>query len=114
MKETVLYAISRLLPEAARKVNVKLPDRGIVTVTKQGERDIVHLLFAYTTVRGRKTEIIEDAVPLYNVPVSVAAEKKPAKVYLAPQDDEIEFAYENGRVNFTVPEVVLHQMAVIE
>jgi hypothetical protein len=114
MKELVLHAVSRLLPEVERKVTAKLPDRGIVTVTKQGERDIVHLLFAHTTVRGKKTEIIEDAVPLYNVAVSVSAAKKPQKVYLAPQGTEIEFAYENGRVNFTVPEVVLHQMAVIE
>ncbi len=114
MKELVLHAVSRLLKESERKVCVKLPDRGIVTVTKQDERDIVHLLFAHTTVRGKKTEIIEDAVPLYNVPVSAAFEKKPEKVYLAPQGTEIEFAYEEGRVKFTVPEVVLHQMAVIE
>ena len=65
-------------------------------------------------MRGKNVEIIEDAVPLYNVPVTVAAEKKPEKVYLAPQGEEIAFEYENGRVKFTVPEVVLHQMAVIE
>jgi len=65
-------------------------------------------------VRGKKTEIIEDAVPLINVPVSAAYEKKPQRVYLAPQGTELDFTYENGRVKFTVPEVVLHQMAVIE
>ena len=114
MKELVLHVLKRLLPDAERKVTVKLPDRGVVTVTKQENRDVVHLLFAHTSVRGKGIEVIEDAVPLYNVPVSVAAEKKPEKVYLAPQGGEIAFEYENGRVTFTVPEVVLHQMAVIE
>ncbi len=114
MRELVLYAVSRLLPVCERKVTAALPDRGIVTVTKQDARDIVHLLFAHTTVRGRKTEIIEDAVPLYDVAVTVQAAKQPEKVYLAPTGEELPFEYEDGRVKFTVPKVTLHQMAVIE
>ena len=114
MKELVLYALNRLLPETERKVLVKLPDRGVVTAAKQGERDIVHLLFAHTTVRGKNVEIIEDAVPLHNVGVSLLTGKKPAKVSLVPTGEEIAFTYENGRVNFTVPQVVLHQMVCVE
>ncbi len=115
LKELVMYAVDRLLPASERKVNVqKLPDRGVVTVTKQGEREIVHLLFAHTTVRGKNTEIIEDAVELNNVKVSLAYDKVPSKVYLAPGNEEIPFVYENGRVEITVPSVVLHQMVVVE
>ena len=114
MKELVLCALNRLLPEAERKVTAGLPDRGIVTAAKQGEREIVHLLFAYTTVRGKKTEIIEDAVPLYNVPVTLQADAAPKKVSLVPSCEEIPFEYADGRVRFTVPEVTLHQMVCVE
>ena len=115
LKELVLYAVSRLLPACERKVNVqKMPDRGVVTVTRQKDREIVHLLFAHTTVRGKKVEIIEDAVELANVKVSLAADKAPEKVYLAPSGEEIPFAYADGRVEITVPSVILHQMVVVE
>ena len=114
MKELVLCALNRLLPEAERKVTTGLPDRGIVTAAKQGEREIVHLLFAYTTVRGKKTEIIEDAVPLYNVPVTLQVDAEPKKVSLVPSCEEIPFEYADGRVRFIVPEVTLHQMVCVE
>ena len=114
VKEMVLYAIDRLLPANERRVNVKLPDRGVVTATSQGSRDVVHLLFAHTTVRGKGIEVIEDAVPLYNVPVSLRRDTKPEKVYLAPQNKEIPFEYADGRVSFTVDSFTLHQMIAVE
>ena len=93
-----------------------MPDRGVVTLTEQASerRRILHLLFAHTTVRGRNTEVIESAVPLCNVRCSVKAENAPKRVVLVPEGKEIDFVFENGRVNFTVPEVTLHQMVSIE
>ena len=45
---------------------------------------------------------------------SLAADKAPEKVYLAPSGEEIPFSYENGRVEISVPSVLLHQMVVVE
>ncbi len=112
-KETVLHAIDLLLGDE-RKVRAALPDRGVVTVAKQAGREIVHLLFAHTTVRGKNVEVIEDAVPVRDVEVSLKADKAPSSVTLVPQNEPIPFAYENGRVRFTVPEVLLHQMVCVE
>lgn len=96
-------------------VNVKMPDRAIVTLTRQNElnRKILHLLFAHTTVRGRNTEVIEDTVPLYNVECSVACEKAPKSVTLEPQGKNIPFEFDGGAVSFAVPEVNIHQMVCI-
>ena len=112
-KETVLYALDQLLG-GERTVRAGLPDRGIVTVTRQEQRHVVHLLFAHTTVRGSGIEVIEDAVPLYRVPVSVKLPQAPKKVYLAPTGEELAFHWKDGRAEFTVPEVLLHQMVVCE
>ena len=97
-------------------VDVKIPDRAVVTYTRQEEekRNILHLLFAHTTVRGENTEVIEDTIPLYNVDCSVKKEAKPSRVILEPQGKELPFEYNNGNIKFTVPEVDIHQMIVIE
>ena len=114
-KEIFAYLAERLLGDGAA-VKVEMPDRGIVTLTEQASerRRILHLLFAHTTVRGRNTEVIESSVPLCNVKCSVKAENAPKRVVLVPEGKEIDFVFENGRVNFTVPEVTLHQMVSIE
>ena len=53
-------------------------------------------------------------VPLYDVKASVRSEKQPSRVLLAPQNEPIPFTYANGRVDFTVPKVLIHQMVSIE
>lgn len=113
VKELALHAIDLLLSDA-RTIKTNLPDRGVTTVTRQGDRTIVHLLFAHTSLRGKNIEVIEDAVPVCNVNVSVRLEKAPAKVYLAPEGDEIPFTWDGERAHFTVPQVTLHQMIAAE
>ncbi len=113
LKELCVYAIDKLLGDESTIAVENFPDKGIVTFTKQGDRKIVHLLFAHTTVRGKNTEVIEDVVPLYDVKVSVKS-SEPKKVTLVPENKEISFEYNNGVVEFTVPRVYIHRMISIE
>ena len=113
-KELFNHFAEALLGKEAT-VLTNLPDKGVVTLTKQEKENrlVLHLLFAHTTLRGEKTEVIEDTVPLYNVLCSVKCDNKPSKITLEPEGKEIPFEYENGRVSFTVPKVDIHQMLVI-
>ena len=97
-------------------VDAKIPDKAVVTYTRQEKekRNVLHLLFAHTTVRGESTEVIEDTVPLYSVACTVKKASKPSKVILQPQGKELEFDFADGEVKFTVPEVNIHQMTIIE
>lgn len=97
-------------------VYADVPDRAVVTLTKQEKknRSILHLLYAHTTVRGENTEVIEDTVPLYNVKCSVKCSSKPSKITLALSEEELDFEYNNGRAEFTVPKVDIHSMVVID
>ncbi len=113
IKELLCFAIDTLLADDMTLRVKNLPDRGVVTLTKQNDRKIVHLLFAHTTKRGRNTEVIEDIVPIYNIDVTVKC-NKPEKVMLVPQCKEIAFEYCGDRVKFTVDEVYIHQMISIE
>ncbi len=93
-----------------------IPDKAVVTLTRQENesRSILHLLFAHTTVRGRSTEVIEDTVPLFNVKCSVKCASKPSEITLVPSGQKLDFEFSNGRAEFTVPEVNIHQMVEIK
>ncbi len=114
LKELCSYAIDTLLGDNSTIKVENLPDRGIVTLTRNDGRKIVHLLFAHTTVRGKNTEVIEDVVPVFDIKVSVRCEKEPKSVSLVPENKKIPFEYKNGNINFTVPKVYIHQMICIE
>lgn len=112
IKELVAYVIKRLMGDSFT-IESTVPDRGVTTLLQQGDRKIVHLLYAHTTKRGADTEVIEDIVPLYNINVKVKCDK-PEKVILVPQNEEIDFTFADGKVSFTVPKVEIHQMISIE
>ena len=91
-----------------------IPDKAVMTLTKQEGISIIHLLFAHTTVRGKNTEVIEDTVPLYNVECTLKADKKPSRVYMAPENRDIPFTFDEKGIHFTVDRVDIHSMTVIE
>ena len=113
-KELFTHIINKLMGDETT-VYAEMPDRAVVTYTRQDaeKRNILHLLFAHTTVRGKNTEVIEDTVPLYNVNCSVKCGEKPSGIALVPSGERIEFEYINGRAEFTVPKVDIHQMVEI-
>lgn len=112
-KQIVMCALDRLLG-TEKTVVTDLPAQGVVTMMKQKDRYICHLLYASPVKRGNGVEVIEDIIPLYNVQLSVRTDKKPNRVYLAPQNEDVEFTYENGRADMTVNKLECHQMVVFE
>ncbi len=118
LKELVLNLIGRLLPDP--KITTNLPDRAVVTFTKQENRHIAHLLFAHTTVRGNGIEVIEDIVPLYNINLSAVIPEMPKDVYMVEcingetTKTPLAFTYESGKVNVNIDKIDLHAMVIFE
>jgi len=117
-KQIVSSAIDRLLGDQ-KTINVELPAQGIVTLMEQSSenRAVLHLLYAPRIVKGiSKTEVIEDCVPLYNVPVILnMSDKTPKRIYIAPEGEDIDYKIDaKEKVHFTVPVVKLHAMVVID
>lgn len=116
LKETVLYALSRLLPLPVLECG--LPARGIATLQyqKAENRYVNHLLYAAPVLKGR-VEVIEDIVPLHDVAVCLrlpsAAPVK--RVYLAPSMADLPYdVSKDGEIRYTVPVLENHQMVVLE
>ena len=101
-----------LLPEPLLRVSA--PTSTEATVTRQGRRTIVHLLQYCPERRTPNLDIVEDIVPLFEVPLSLKLARKPARVYLAPSGLPVAFKHVAGRVELSVPEVRGHQMVVFE
>ncbi|MBO4422739.1 MAG: beta-galactosidase [Clostridia bacterium] len=113
LKELAGLMIDKLLGDERTLTVSGLPDRGIATLMRQGDRLVNHLLFAHTTVRGKNTEVIEDIVPVRDINVTVRSDKRPSSVTLQPQDEPVPFEYKDGRIKYTVPLLYIHQMVVI-
>ena len=109
-KEIVCAMIDKLIDKT---VQTNLPCQGVMTLTKQSDRKIVHLLYATAAKRG-DIEVIEDILPVYDTDVKVKSDIEPKRVYLAPQNEDIEFSFKDGFVEFTVNKFECHQMVVIE
>ena len=113
LKQMVIFALDRLL-DSAKTLKTNLPAQGIVTLMKQSDRLICHLLYASPVKRGNGIEVIEDIVPIYNVELAIKADRKINKVYLAPQKEDIDFTYDNGYISVKLDKIECHQMVVFE
>jgi len=92
------------------------PSTLVITINEQSaeNRRVVHLLHYIPERRSATIDIIEDVIPLYNVKVSVRADKGVKSVTLAPQGTPLAFEERGGRVDFAVPQVNGHQMAALK
>ena len=114
LKETVLYAINRLL--SFKTLRTTLPVQGVTTLQKQPseQRYVNHLLYTSPVKRGKGIEIIEDILPVYDVSVELRIKEQVKQAYLAPQMTLLPFTQTNGVVQFTLPKLETHQMIVLD
>ncbi len=120
---TAHHEMARKLIELAmqkpRTIEASLPQAARITLRRQSRenRDVLHLLYATPapvgTFRGKEILPIQDLVPLHDISVSIRVRGGVESVTLVPQAVELEFMAEDGRVSFTVPRVLGHEMVEI-
>jgi hypothetical protein len=113
LKRMVTYALDYLLEEK-KTIKTTLPAQGIVTLTRQSNRYIIHMLYAVPVKRGINIEVIEDIQPIYQVEAQINVKEKIKRVYLAPQNLDIEFAQEKDVVTIIIPQISIHQMIIFD
>ncbi|MDR0494814.1 MAG: beta-galactosidase trimerization domain-containing protein [Treponema sp.] len=95
-------------------VKCDLPTTAELTLRKQDDKTILHILNYIIQRKCRTLDIIEEKWPLLNREIAVRTEAPPRKVYTAPQLEELAFRCEKGYTIFTIPEINGHQMVVLE
>lgn len=112
MRLLVRNVLDLLLPRPLLKVDA--PTSTEATVTIQPGRIIVHLLHYCPERRAADLDLVEDTVPIRDVPLSLKLDGPPSRVYVALGQDSLPFTYVDGYARVVVPEVRGHAMVVFE
>jgi hypothetical protein len=111
-RQIVDACLRRLIPE--RAIWSGLPSGGQVTLFRKGTDLVAHLLYYVPERRTPDTDIIEDTVPMHDVPLWVRTGALPKHAYLAPEGKRLNWQYRAGVATVMVPELRGHQMVVLE
>lgn len=104
--------IEQLIPEPL--VSDNGPSGLETTVVKTDQATVVHLLSFYPERRAEGLDIVEDAVPVVDMLMKVKVSHAPSRVYLAPEEKDVTFSYEEGYVKANITFTSGHSMLVIE
>lgn len=106
--------LEKLFPEPLLKTE-NLPSFARAFVTKQPDRQIVHILSYVPELRGKKTQMIEDPIPIFNAKIALRNDWEDIPhIYLLPGNCELPPENCNGYTRVTIPVVNGYAMAVFE
>nr|AIC77300.1 alpha-L-fucosidase [uncultured bacterium] len=112
-KQVIGNCLARLLPAPRVGAN-NLPSTAIVTVRQQGADLLVHLLHYVHQRRGQGLDVIEDALPLVDIELSVRAECRPQTVQLVPELQPVEWSWQEGYVHLRIPRINGYQIVQLQ
>ncbi|MCC2684295.1 MAG: hypothetical protein K0R75_1194 [Paenibacillaceae bacterium] len=104
--------LNLLLPEPL--IKDEGPSKLETTVVKTDRSTVVHLLSFCPERRADNMDIVEDPFPIVDMPIAVKADLKPQRVFLAPDEQDLDFEYRNGYVHTRITFTTGHAMLVIE
>jgi hypothetical protein len=103
--------IDLLLPEPL--IRDEGPSKLETTVVRKGDSLVVHLLSFNPERRADGLDIVEDPLPIVDMPIAVKTDKEPRRVFLAPNERNLLFEYRNGYVHTKVTVLDGHALLVI-
>jgi hypothetical protein len=110
-RQILANCLRRLLPRT-RIGQHNLPSTAIVTVRRREHDLVVHLLH-YVHQRRGTLDIVEDALPLVDVELSVRSEGRPSAAQLVPQNEPLEWTAKDGYIHVSIPRMAGHQMILL-
>jgi hypothetical protein len=113
--------LEKVLPPGVRRLITSAPESVEIVLRERGDQIIVHFVNVAKGTRSRDPKSkafvslrIDELPPAPPCRVSVALDRRPKSVLLQPQDKPVvNWAWNNGRVEFEVPGFDIHQMVVI-
>lgn len=111
-RSLVKNCIDLLLPD--KLLEITGPSTLEATVMRQKQRTIVHLLNFVAERRTQALDIVEDIIPIYNIPLKLRLAKKPGRACLAPTLEQIPFTWASGTLTTVIPQLNGHGMLVLE
>jgi len=96
-------------------VEVEMPSMGRINLLKQSHKNryVVHLLYASPIQRG-SVRVVEDLIPLQNVPLTIDLEETVKKAHMIPSGKKLKLKKLNGQLQVVVPDFTCHTGVVFE
>lgn len=126
LKGFIAGAIRKFMGDDLQIVTT-MPSQGRMTLTKQTDRYVLHALYANTILRGGKVdmgnwnfvgrdpiEIIDELNPSPAVRCSLKLDQPVLSVRIVPENIDLPFRNENGRVEFEIPSFICHRMIELQ
>jgi hypothetical protein len=114
LRQIVANLLKRLLPEPAARADA-LPSFARLTVTRQANRHMLHVLAYVPERRGPNIDMIEEPIELRDVCVSLRLDgATPTRVVEAPSEQALPYDISNGYVTTTIPVVNGYTMVVVD
>jgi len=111
LRDLLSGMISELNPEL--KVKVEGSHKLNVVTTEKEDKLLIQLVNTSGDHANEKVKGIDEIPELQNLKLSVLAYEKPESVWLQPEGIPLEFDFENGNVEFTIPEIKIHNVVEI-
>ena len=110
--------IARLLalvaPAERRRLSAEKPLNVELSLQRQGERLIVHLLNYTGQKRAGNLAHVEELIPVRDILLRVQTGVCPKQVILQPGDTPLPYDFAAGVTTVVVPELQIHAMVVFE
>jgi hypothetical protein len=117
-RQIVGALLERLLPD--RLARLEGPTTAEVTILHQAgaegraERLVCHILHYVPQRRTPDLDLVEDVIPLYDVPIAVRTGWTPSVAYLAPERIHLSVTMDGAHARTRIPHVHGHAMVVLE
>lgn len=112
-KRCLIDALMLLEPKLHLVADIYSQGRCRMIKQPHKNRYCINMTYASPVKRG-KAEIIEDLIPIYDVPFSIDVQEEIASVYLPLRDEYLSFMIRDGRTCFVLPELNCHETVILE
>lgn len=109
-KTLVLNAIDILMGEPLFRHSGPSSMLAALNEQTHERRWVVHLLHYIPERRSQDIDVIEDVIPVYDIPMSVRIPHDIRTVRCVPQQEDLEWTLCDGRIEWIVPKLDGHQM----
>jgi hypothetical protein len=84
-----------------------------IVLTEKNGREFINLINLGVGKVAGEVKTFDESLPIHDLKVEYLRDKKPSKVILLPENKELEFSYNNGRVCFEIEKLDIHSIIEI-
>jgi len=112
-RKVIANCIKRLYEDKLLKTNV--PTFARTSLTSKDNYLLLHVVAYCPEIKGSiPSGVIDEPSKIYENEFSIKWDKPPKKAYFVPNEEKVDFRYENGRININVNKIVGHTIIAME